>query len=198
MMVLWPRQIMAQDADAVFASVVENYRGGLSARFVYTMSSEVWSQDLVYSGQLLLFGDQYRIETDHELIIGLGSETQIYRPADNQMLISMTPEDELAFTPGNLFANYEQNFRAEEIWRDSSTSIPHNVIELTPRLENSPLRRVSLWVRQSDGIVTRIEAADLSDSQIAIEIENVVLGPDITPDTFSMPMPEGVEVIDLR
>ena len=198
LIVLWPCRLAAQDADAIFASVIGRYGHGIRASFEYTMSSEVWDQDFVYSGQILLMDDQYRIENDEELIIGRGPEIWIYRPADNQILISRAVEDELAFAPGHLFANYEEHYSVDALWSEVTGGSEHYVLELTPLPDNSPLREASLWIRKSDGIITRIETADHSDTLMAIRLTDVELRPDITSDTFIMPTPVGVEVIDLR
>lgn len=196
--VLWPYQLQAQDANAVFRSVVHRYEQGMHAAFVYTMSSDVWDQDLVYSGHILLLGDQYRIESDEELIIGRGPDVWIYRAADGQILVSRALEDELTFAPDRLFANYEQYYGADALWTDMSGSVPHFVLELTPLRDESPLRTISLWVRQSDGIITLIEAADHSNTRMTIQLSDVELGPKVAADAFIMATPEGVEVIDLR
>ncbi|MDE2834313.1 MAG: outer membrane lipoprotein carrier protein LolA [Bacteroidota bacterium] len=198
LVVLWPGRLTAQDADAIFASVIDRYGQGIQASFEYTMSSEVWDQDLVYTGQIQLLDDQYRVENDTELIIGRGPETWIYRPADSQILISRAMEDELAFAPGHLFANYQKNFSADALWSQMIGGSEHYVLELIPLPDNSPLRAASLWIRKSDGIITRIETAGHNDTLMTIRLTDVVLSPAIASDTFIMPTPAGIEVIDLR
>ena len=198
LIICWPWQAQAQDADNVFASVIERYQKGISATFQYTMSSEIWDQDLFYSGQILLKDDEYRIENDEELIIGRGPDTWIYRAADSQILISTALEDDLAFAPGHLFANYQEHLSIDALRPQTSGLVPHYVLELRPRSDDYPLREVGLFVRQSDGIITLVEAADHNDTLISIRLSDVVLGPEIGPEAFIMPTPAGVEVIDLR
>lgn len=198
MAVVWPHHLLAQDQGAVFASLVKRYEHGVQASFVYVMSSDIWDQDLIYSGQILLVDDQYRIETSKELIIGRGLETWIYRPADQQILISRAEEGELAFAPGNLFANYEHNYSAVSVGVEAVDGVPHLVLELAPLIDDAPIRDVWLWIRRADGVISRIECVDNTGTQMTIQIDDVVLGPDVAADAFLMPVPEDVEVIDLR
>ena len=184
--------------ESLLEEVVSLCQGTLEASFVHKLSSELWEGSRTLTGNIQLSGDQYRIETLFEIIIGRGDEVWIYRPEDQQVLITSVEESDLAYSPGALFQSYEKLYRAHAYTRETLSSIPHLRLELHPSEENFLIRSLTLWLKADDRVVTRLVASDQDETLTEIELTDVRVGVPIPPETFEFTLPEDVEVIDLR
>ncbi len=191
-----PAQVLSP--ESLLEDVVSLYQGTMEASFVHKLTSELWEGSQTLTGSVQLLGDQYRIETLFEIITGRGDEVWIYRPEDNQILITTIEEDGLAYSPGALFHSYEKLYRAHAYTRETLRGVPYFRLELHPTEENFSIRSLTLWLRASDRVVTRLVALDQDDTRTEIELTDVRVGVTIPPETFEFNPPEGVEVIDLR
>lgn len=191
-----PAQVLTP--ESLLEEVVSLHQGTMEASFVHKLSSELWEGSRTLTGSIRLSGDQYRIETLFEIIIGRGDEVWIYRPEDQQVLITSVEESDLAYSPGALFHSYERLYRAHAYTRETLGGIPHFRLELHPAEENFLIRSLTLWLKADDRLVTRLVALDQDDTRTEIELTEVRVGVPIPPETFEFTLPEDVEVIDLR
>ena len=189
---------MAQQPDALLAEVMAKYQGAMQASFTHTMTSPIWDGEQVASGHIVLQDDLYRIETPQELIIGRGTDTWIWRPEDNQLLISTTGEDGLAFAPGALLRDYNRHYAALSVNETHVSGVPHYQLTLLPISEEYPVRDVVLWIRQSDHLITQIRALDNNDTQMDFRLRDIVPAVQVAPSTFEFSPPDDAEIIDLR
>ncbi len=190
--------VLAQQANLLLADVMAQYQGAMQASFTHTMTSPVWDGQHVTHGQIILQDDRYRIETEYELIIGHGADIWIWRPEDNQLLISSTDDEGLAFAPGALFRDYSRHYAARDIAVTQERGVPHYQLTLTPVSDNFPVREIVLWVRQPERLITRIRVVDYNDTQMEFRLSDIVPAADIAPGTFEFRPPDGAEIIDLR
>lgn len=190
----------AQDADAVFARLLDKYNtiDALRAEFTQTMSSTYWDQEESFSGQLILEGDKYRIETGTELLIVNGQETFVYRPNEQQVLINDVVEDEASFSPTDFLLNYEDRFEVLDVDEVSYEGTQHYRLNLKPKSPDSFFRSATIWMRDSDAIITKLIVLDVNETRMVFTLDNIELNPTLDADTFSFTPPDGVEVIDLR
>ena len=170
-------------------------RHGFRADFTYTVSSEYWEEEQALSGTLLLRGSQYRVETDSEIILSHGPDTYVYRPLENQVLIT---SGEPAFSPATLFGNFEEHYSVSGTESATYRGAHHHVVYLAPRQSDSSIVEVVLWMRSSDGMVARIQSVDVNETTMTFELTDIDLRPQIGPDTFELSFPQSAEVIDLR
>ena len=168
---------------------------GFRAEFTYTASSAYWDDQQAFSGSLVLQGSRYRIETNAEVILSHGSDTYVYRPLENQVLIT---SEEPTFSPATLFGDFEQYYRVAETESSTYRGARHHTIRLAPRDPDSPVLEVVLWMRTADGVVTRIQSVDVNETTMDIELAKIELHPRIDPQTFELSFPENAEIIDLR
>lgn len=183
---------------ALMDEVMVRYRDTMEAQFVHHLTSEIWDGSQTMTGTVQLWGDQYRIETLSEVITGKGDETWIYRPQENQVLITTVDGDGLAYSPSVLFRSYRQLYRPHVAAREVLGEVVHLRLELFPIDENFAISSLTLWIREHDRIVTRMVALDQSLTRTEITLKNVRVGIPLPSDTFEFEIPEGVEVIDLR
>ncbi len=183
---------------SLLENVTANYENTVEATFVHQLTSDIWDEPQTTTGTVQLWGDQYRIETLHEIITGQGQEAWIYRPDENQVLLVTIDEEGLSYSPGTLLRSHENLYiphdPAYEIWE----GIPHFRLDLSPVQEDFAISSLRIWIRERDYMITRIAALDQNATRTELKLENIRVGMPISPETFEFTPPEGVEVIDLR
>ena len=192
--------VQAQDAEAVFAQLLERYAtvDGLQASFTHVMSSTFWDEDQVYSGRMIVYGEQYRIDTDHSVLLVDGESTYVYRIDENQVLISDVEEDLAAFMPSTFLLDMGERFDAVGVGRSIQDGTQHYRLDLKPKNTDSFFRALTVWMRVGDAIITRIRIIDTNDTHMALSLDNIKLNPLIGRDTFVLTPPPDAEIIDLR
>lgn len=183
---------------SLLRDVITRYQTTMEATFVHTLTSEIWDGAQTHTGRIQLRGDQYRIETLYETITGKGEEVWIYRPEDNQVLITTMGDSGLPYSPGALFHSYDEHYRAYASSHEILGSSPYLRLELQPVHDDFRISSLTLWVREQDRLITRMVALDQNFMQTEIELDDVRIGIPILWETFEFIPPEGVEVIDLR
>ena len=190
----------AQEADIVFQRLLDKYNAinALRATFTQTMSSAYWDQDQSFTGELILQGDKYRVETGTEVLVVNGEETYVYQPNENQVLISDVVEDDASFSPTDFLLHYDDRFEVLDVDAVSYDGHRHYRINLKPKSTDSFFREATLWMRDSDEIITKMTVFDMNETRMVFTLDNIELDPLLPPGTFSFTPPAGVEVIDLR
>ncbi len=190
----------AQDADAVFQRLLDKYEtiSSLRASFTQTMTTPYSDDEASFSGRLMLQGDQYRVETGTEVLIVNERETFVYRPQEQQLLINDTVNDENSFSPSEFLLDYHQRFDVAEASAETLNGERHYRLTLLPRNPDSFFLEATLWMRDRDALITRLEVLDANETRMIFELDDLELNPPLAPDTFRFTAPEGVEVIDLR
>ncbi len=178
--------------------VISRYQNPMEATFVHRLTSEAWDGSQTLTGTIQLWGDQFRIETFDEVILGQGEEVWIYRAADNQVLMTTLDMDGLAYSPGALFRSYEDLYYAHDSSRETLHGVSYFRLELYPLDENFSITSLTLLIRERDRAIKQIVAVDQSLIRTEIELDNIRVGITIPPENFEFRVPEGAEVIDLR
>lgn len=190
----------AQDAEALLDRLQARYENAeaVRAEVAQTMRSPFADAPQTLSGTLLLSGRRYRIETPQQTVVTDGETVWIYNPAEDQVLVNNYAEDEAAFTPRDLFAGYRGRFAVEAMQAETLEGEAHHVLRLQPTDAYAPLRAVTLWLRQADGLPARVETTDAGGATTTFRLDDLVFDPPLEPDAFVFAPPAGTEVIDLR
>lgn len=165
----------------------------LRAEFVQTTTGGA-----TIEGTIILSGDRYRIEMPGQVLVTDGTTAWAYSSDDNQVLVNDHTEDAQAFTPSTFFTEYPDRFHVEVSGTENVQGVRHDVLHLTPRQADPYLRDVTLFVRSTDGLPTRVRLVDTNGTSMAFELRNIERNPRVASDTFSFRAPAGVEVVDLR
>lgn len=190
----------AQDAEAVFDRLQQKYEAlsSLRAEFTQTMSSTFSDQEDSSSGTLTLSGDKYRVETGSQTLVTDGTTTYVYLPTEKQVLINNASNDETSFSPSEFLLNYDERFNVSGVTEAQVDGQAHYKLTLSPKRDDSFFQEATLWMRDRDAVITRLEVLDVNETRMTFQLENIQLDPSLPADTFTFTPPEGVEVIDLR
>ena len=188
------------DAERLAASLSSRYDAidTMRLRFVQTASSAFMDTDERYSG-LLTFSDvAYRIETSNQTIVTDGVTTWVHNRSERQVIINDFVEDESAFSLTQFLGSFSDDYRATYQGSELLDGTGHERLRLHPVDDFAAFRQVDLWIRDNDGLVTRLIAVDLNDVRMVFELSSIEVDPVLDPDSFSFQIPDGVEQVDLR
>ncbi len=198
--VLLAGQAQAQHADVVLRRLKAKYDTleSLRASFSQTMTSAYSDQASTFSGTLVLKGNRYRVETDAQTLVTDGVTTWLYDESENQVLINDYIEDETAFSPGDFLMNFDQDYNVTAAQAVRLEGQPHFKLSLKPKSRDSFFREATLWMRDRDDVVTRLEVLDVNETKMMFSLKNIELNPAIPAKAFTFTAPKGAEVYDLR
>lgn len=190
----------AQTPDQVIRRVQDKYNGvqALRAEFTQTMSSAYSDEAQSYSGTIYLQGDKYRVEAGRQTFVTDGAVTWIYNADENQVLVNSNVEDETSFSLNDFLFNLQDDYTATEARRVNLAGQQHFMLKLKPRQTDSFFSDVTVWLRDSDTVVTRLEVVDANMTTMTFDLKNVQLNPAINAGTFTFRPPQNAEVVDLR
>jgi len=149
-------------------------------------------------GTLVLSGDAYRIDTGDQTLVTDGETAWVYSKIDEQVLVNDAIEDETAFSPADFFTNYPDRFDVEVIGNEMIDGMRHETLKLTPKNTDAFLREVTLFVRSTDALPTRVQIVDGNGTRVAFDLQDVELNPTLGGDVSRFVAPAGAEVVDLR
>ena len=190
----------AQNADALFERLQSKYESidALRANFSQTMTSPYSEMEESFSGTLVFQRDSYRVETGTQTFVTDGTVTWIYLPSENQVLINDYVEDETAFSLNNFFLNYSERYdiaQADVVQLDGAR---HYQMRLTPKSGDAFFTSVTIWMRDADNLVTKMEVVDVNETTMTFDLDDIEENPALKAGTFTFEAPAGAEVIDLR
>jgi outer membrane lipoprotein-sorting protein len=164
----------------------------LRARFTQTVG------DASMEGTLTLRGDAYRIEMRDQTLVTDGSTSWVYSEPDAQVLINDVIPDETAFSPADFFTHYPDRFYVAVAGSVTLDGARHDKLTLTPKSPDAFLREVTLFVRSTDALPTRVQIVDGNGTRLAFDLRDVELNPRLPVGIFRFDPPSGTEVVDLR
>ena len=180
--------------DAVARQLVERYGSASSMRAAFTQT--VGAQRL--SGTLSVRDDAFRLDLDEQTLVTDGETLWSYSKPDRQVVVQDYDPGEVGFSVGQLFTNYLDVFRATGATRATIAGVRHDVLTLRPRERGLSVRDVTLYVRSSDGVPTRVRVHDTNGGTLAFDLQNIERDVRFPASTFQFEAPRGTETVDLR
>lgn len=187
----------AQNASQIMQRLRTKYKSvkTFSADFSQAGSSEYGGSQRL-SGKLIMQGDRYRVETSQQTIVSNGKLTWVYTPSDRQVLVNNAKDDENAYSLNDFL--YSNDYVPASVKATQSGGARHWVLVVKPRSRDAQFRQATLWLRDSDNLVTRIDVVDQNDDRMSFTLSNIKVNPRTSSATFAFRQPKGVEVVDLR
>lgn len=161
-----------------------------------TFHQQVGNQRL--QGSLKVRGAAFRLDLENQTLVTDGATLWSYSQPDQQVVIQSYNPGDVGFSVGQLFTNYLEVFRATGATKATVDGVEHDILTLVPREQGLSVRDVTLYVRSSDAIPTRVRVHDTGGQTLAFDLTGVQRNPGFAPSTFQFTPPAGVEVVDLR
>lgn len=149
-------------------------------------------------GTLKVRTPAFRLDLENQTLTTDGTTLWSYSPLDRQVVIQNYNPNDIGFSVGQLFTNYLEVFRATGATQATMEGVEHDVLTLVPRRQGMSVQDVTLYVRSSDAIPTRIRVHNTSGQTLAFDLTRVQRNPGFPPATFQFAPPDGIEIVDLR
>ena len=192
--------VRAQQGEDALQRLQEKYEAieALQAEFSQTMSSPYSDAENTFTGQVVLKDNQYRVETGTQTIVTDGKTTWIYSPGENQVLINDYKEDEATFSLNDFLFNHHDRYKVTGTKAVQLDGEKHLRIHMKPKKQSDFFREMTLWMRDRDDMVTRLEVIDQNNTRLTYTLTDIELDPKVGSQTFSFTPPKEAEVVDLR
>ena len=187
-------QALAQQNADVLDRLRARYESldGLRATFTQRVGSATME------GSIALRGDAYRIETADQTLVTDGATSWVYSKTDRQVLVNDAVADETTFSPADFFTHYPDRFDVRADGTETIGGLRHDRLRLTPKNADAFLQEVTLFVRATDALPTRVRIVDGNGTTVLFDLQDVEVNPRLAEDTFRFSAPAGAEVVDLR
>ena len=184
----------AQSSEDVIERLRARYDAmqAMRATFSQTTSSTYLDDAEHFEGDILIQGDQYRIEMSNQTIVTNTVVSWVFNKSENQVLINDYELDENTFSLSTFLDEFDSVYDVDSYTRIGKL----DVLTLLPQDPLSLFRTVKLW---ADGnVVVRLNVVDMNDVEMNFELSDIQFNPELSDQTFIFSVPTGVEVIDLR
>jgi len=202
---LGQHESVAQDvqdskAENILNKLESSYQSlsAIKASFTQTLASDYTEETSSMSGTMLLKGENYRLEMKEQTLVTDGTTSWIFLPSDNQVLINNVENDDTVISPSDFFSLHNKDYTASFVETETVNGSTHDHIKLSPSKKNSYVAEAHIWVRRSDNMPTKVRIKDENQTSIVFELSSIEKNPIINQSTFTMDIPSGAEVIDLR
>ncbi|MDE2997318.1 MAG: outer membrane lipoprotein carrier protein LolA [Bacteroidota bacterium] len=198
--VLTPDAFGQDQAERLGTALSQRYESieGMRLRFVQTATSAFMDEEERYSGMLTFTDTAYHIVTSNQTIVTDGTTTWVHNRGEGQVIINDFVEDESDFSLTQFLRSFSDEYDASYQGTDRLSGVAHERLRLLPRADFASFRQVDLWIRSSDGLVTRLIAVDLNDVRMVFELSDIEVNPNVSGDFFEFSIPDGAEIVDLR
>ncbi|MFK7849274.1 MAG: outer membrane lipoprotein carrier protein LolA [Rhodothermales bacterium] len=149
-------------------------------------------------GSLLVEGDRYRVETASQTFVTDGETTWIYSALEKQVLINDFVDDETTFSISNFLDNFHSDYQVLNTSLSYLNGTRHHELQLKSEVNESFFKEVTLWMRDSDHVITRLKVLDVNDAVLDFNLNDIEINPYIEGNPFTFTPPDGAEIIDLR
>jgi len=184
----------AQTPDAVARRLQQRYGAIQSLQATFTQTAG--GQRL--QGTLSVRDEAFRLDLGDQVLVTDGATLWSYSRDDDQVVVQDYEPARVGFNVGQLFTNYLDVFRVTGATTATVGGARHDVLTLRPRQSGSSVRDVTLYVRSSDAIPTRVRVHDTNGGTLAFDLRDVQRNPRLPASTFRFAAPSGTEVVDLR
>lgn len=179
--------------EAVARRLLDRYGATqtLQAQFVQTVGSQR------LRGTLSVRGDAFRLDLGPQVLVTDGRTLWSYSRDDEQVVVQPYEPARVGFNVGQLFTDYLDVFRVTAASKATVGGVRHDVLTLRPREGGTSVRDVTLFVRSSDAVPTRVRVHDTNGGTLAFDLTGVRRNPRLPASTFRFAPPAGTEVVEL-
>ncbi len=205
--ILIPADLRAIDGREVIRRQQQRYEKltSISARFTKTHYWKLVDQKTKLSGNLYVRKpNQFRFESRVQTVVSDGASAWNYTPENEQVLLSSYDRakgdrsyEKLLFDL-ILLGGYEDRYVPRLAGEERVDGSRCYRVELTARVTESYIARVTLWVDRKLWLVRRAEYLNLNEDVTTYDISRLKVDGKLKPDLFTFVPPVDVEVIDLR
>lgn len=190
----------AQSAQDVLEKARKKYESLIDVELHFTQSVKfpVSRVEQRINGTLQMRkGNRYRVETEDMTVVTDGETVWSYSRGTNQVLIDRFSMDERMFSPERILTAAPEDFTATLLGKEKIGNQETVVLKLLPTGEGF-VKSMKLWVGESDHMTLKAEIVDANGKETTYVVSDLRVDAGIPESRFTMKVPEGAEVVDLR
>jgi len=151
------------------------------------------------SGTLYLKKEnKYRIETDDQTIVTDGQTVWSYSIPNKQVLVDNFKIREGSLTPERILSGAPEDFTPTVIGKEKIGGTETVILKLVPRNGEALVVSLRLWVDPEEWLVRKAEITDANGKETSYTVASIRTNIGLSDSRFTLRIPEGVEVVDLR
>ncbi len=190
----------AQPAEEILEKARKKYDAltDVEVRFTQLVKFPVSRVEQRVSGVLQMRKtNHYRVETGEMTVVTDGATVWSYSRATNQLLIDRFVADDRTFSPERILTAAPEDFSAVLVGKEKVGGQETYVLKLIPSGEGF-ITMLKLWIAESDYLTRKVEMVDANGKETTYLVSDLRVNTGIPESRFTLPVPEGAEVVDLR
>jgi outer membrane lipoprotein carrier protein len=198
-------RLSAQDADVILDRAVAAFQkvATLRADFTQTVTDPMIGTNESSRGEYVAqrpnkFAMRWRHPAG-DLILADGQTLWIYLPstAPNQVIRSnLTRTGQSVDVIGEFLDRPREHFTIAYLKPDTVNRRPADVLAFTPKVANTPYRRVLVWIDRRDNLPRQIEITEASGGTRRVTLDRLQVNGVVRASTFVFTPPAGARVVD--
>jgi outer membrane lipoprotein-sorting protein len=141
---------------------------------------------------------RYRIETEDQVVVTDGSTVWSYSVPNKQVLIDSFKQNERSISPERILSGAPGDFSPTVLGREPVGGVETVILKLVPRGEHSVVSSLRLWIDTGSWLIRKAEVTDVNGKETTYTVSGLRINTGLPDARFTLKIPEGVEVVDLR
>jgi outer membrane lipoprotein carrier protein len=143
--------------------------------------------------------NQFRFETEDQIIVSNGEKFWRYNKLEQQVLIDYAKKTQQDVFLNNFLFNISDHYTSQLVSESKKKGTKIYEIRLNPKTpDDSFFRFIKVWIYDDTWKVEKVIYTDFNDNEVEYQMEKIELNPKVSSEIFEFKAPEGVEVVDLR
>lgn len=204
-LILCTQVVFGQDkkAQTILDAMSNKYKSlqTFNANFTYGVEGAGAKLTNVFSGNVLVKGNKFKLKTAGQEIFNNGKEMFTFVKETNEVNISdPNSGDENDFSPTKIYTIYKKGYKY--IFKEERTEAgkSYEVVELSPTNGKSNVVKIQITVNKTDKSIKTWKVWDKSGKKTVFRIDKFIPNAPATDATFNFDKKKypGVEIVDLR
>jgi outer membrane lipoprotein-sorting protein len=143
--------------------------------------------------------NQFRLETEDQVMVSDGKTFWKYNKLDNQVLIDYAQKSQQDIFLNNFLFKISDYYDPQILDETGSSGKKVFEIKLTPKNpEEDFFSYIKVWLANGSWLLEKLLYVDFNENEVEYDIEKIELNPQAPQNLFEFKIPEGAETVDLR
>lgn len=143
--------------------------------------------------------NQFRLESEDQIVVSNGETFWRYNKIENQVLIDYAKKGDQEILVNDILSDKTENYYTQLIQEYKEDGKKLYVIKLTPKPDSdSFFQEIKVWVVDKSWAIKKIIYTDYNENETEFQIEKIELNKELPLTMFTFEAPEGSEVVDVR
>jgi len=142
--------------------------------------------------------DRFRVETGAQIIVSDGKTLWSYSIPDKRVIIDNLAADAESMLPRRILFHYTKDYDVRVDGRETIGETESLKLSFTSSSGETMFPRVDVWVNPETWMVMQVRQQDINENETVYLLRKVETTCQFPAGTFTLTIPAGVEVVDMR